>query len=285
MTVTGGLKRTAVGGLPSWPRRIHANFTWGIATLSRPPSVTAMPIWRTHQRLVACALAAVFAIAAAMVVIDAPLAEAARHVPHWLALIFGEVTDFGKSGWFLWPTGLLLIAISALSSQALTRFSRLTLAAIAVRTSFLFIAIALPSTIVTIVKRLIGRARPFIGEHADPFLYKQLVWRPDYASMPSGHATTAFAAAVAIALIWPRLRIPMLIYAVLIATSRVVLDAHYVSDVVAGAVVGAVGALLVRDWFAARRLGFVIDADGSVRGLPGPSFPRIKRVARSLLAP
>ena len=61
--------------------------------------------------------------------------------------------------------------------------------------------------------------------------------------------------------------------------------AHYPSDVFAAAIVGAVGAWLVRDYFAARRLGFVIDADGRVRALPGPSFARIKRVARRLLAP
>ena len=42
----------------------------------------------------------------------------------------------------------------------------------------------------------------------------------------------------------------------MIAFSRVVVVAHYPSDVLAGALVGAVGALLVRDWFAARRLGF-----------------------------
>ena len=102
--------------------------------------------------------------------------------------------------------------------------------------------------------------------------------------MPSGHATTAFAAAVAVALLWPRLRVPMLIYAFLIAASRVVLDAHYVSDVLAGAAVGVAGALLVRDWFAARRLGFTIGADGRISGLPGPSLMRLKRVARSLVA-
>jgi hypothetical protein len=55
--------------------------------------------------------------------------------------------------------------------------------------------------------------------------------------------------------------------------------------VLAGAIVGAVGALLVRDWFAARRLGFAVAADGQVRRLPGPSFARIKRVAGRLLAP
>ena len=74
-------------------------------------------------------------------------------------------------------------------------------------------------------------------------------------------------------------------YAVIIAVSRIVLTAHFPSDVVAGGVVGVVGALLVRDWFAARGLAFVLGADGVVRPLPGPSFGRMKRVARQLLAP
>jgi undecaprenyl-diphosphatase len=74
-------------------------------------------------------------------------------------------------------------------------------------------------------------------------------------------------------------------YALLIAVSRVVLTAHLPSDVVAGAVVGALGALLVRDWFAARGLAFLMAPDGVVRPLPGPSWVRIKRVARQLIAP
>ena len=42
------------------------------------------------------------------------------------------------------------------------RFSRGVLAAWAVRLGFVFTAIALPGLFVTIVKRLIGRARPFV---------------------------------------------------------------------------------------------------------------------------
>ncbi len=58
-------------------------------------------------------------------------------------------------------------------------------------------------------------------------------------------------------------------YAVVIALSRVVLTAHFPSDVMVGAVVGVVGALLVRDWFAMRGLAFVLGADGTVRPCPG----------------
>jgi undecaprenyl-diphosphatase len=72
----------------------------------------------------------------------------------------------------------------------------------------------------------------------------------------------------------------MWIYAVAIALSRVVVTAHHPSDVIAGAIVGVVGALLVRNWYASRRLGFTVAADGAVHKLSGPSWRRIKAVAR-----
>jgi membrane-associated phospholipid phosphatase len=56
----------------------------------------------------------------------------------------------------------------------------------------------------------------------------------------------------------------MAVYAVIIATTRLVLLAHHPSDVVAGAVIGILGAMTVRYWFAARRIGFVIGRDGAI---------------------
>jgi undecaprenyl-diphosphatase len=77
----------------------------------------------------------------------------------------------------------------------------------------------------------------------------------------------------------------MVVYAVLIAISRLVLLAHHPSDVVAGALIGVVGAMFVRYWFAARRLGFAIRADGAIMPLAGPSPGHLKRVAREASAP
>jgi undecaprenyl-diphosphatase len=73
-------------------------------------------------------------------------------------------------------------------------------------------------------------------------------------------------------------------YALLIAISRVVVTAHFPSDVLAGALVGVTGALLVRRYFALRRLAFSIGPDGAVYHRPGPSLSRIKSVARALLS-
>ena len=57
---------------------------------------------------------------------------------------------------------------------------------------------------------------------------------PAAASFPSGHAATAFAAAVAVALFYPRLGRPLLALAAVVALSRVYLGVHYLLDVAAG---------------------------------------------------
>jgi undecaprenyl-diphosphatase len=88
---------------------------------------------------------------------------------------------------------------------------------------------------------------------------------------------------VAFGALFPRLRPLLWVYAILIAISRVVVSTHYPSDVIGGAVVGGFGALLIRNWFAERRLCFYVGSDHEVRPLPGPSLGRLKRVARRLL--
>jgi undecaprenyl-diphosphatase len=216
-----------------------------------------------------------------MIGLDAWSIGWARGLPAWLLRLFEHITDLGLAGWFLWPIGLVLIAMALANTSAVPRFSRGIAAAISVRLGFVFMAIAVPGLFVAIIKRLIGRARPSaMAENV--WIYAPWGWKSAYASLPSGHATTAFAAAVAIGALWPRLRVLMWTYAVLIAVSRVVVAVHHPSDVLAGAMVGALGALLVRNWFAVRRLGFTVGADGGVRKLAGPSWRRVKAVARNL---
>jgi undecaprenyl-diphosphatase len=80
------------------------------------------------------------------------------------------------------------------------------------------------------------------------------------------------------------LRPILLIYALLICVSRVVVTAHHPSDVIGGGLMGIVGVMLVARYFAVRRLGFSVRPDGRLHAYPGPSWRRIKSVARELLA-
>jgi membrane-associated phospholipid phosphatase len=265
-----------------WARSNAARY---FALFRRKPRFSAVPSWRTLPRFRIGAIAIVVVIAASMVALDAWAANSARFLPEGVIALFDEITDFGKSVWLLVPVGVALVALALAASPTLPRMSQGVLAAIAVRLGFLFAAVGLPGLVFTIAKRLIGRARPFVGGSADPFSYQPLGWDVEYASLPSGHAIDAFAIATAIGALWPRLRPLMWSYAVAIAVSRVVLTAHFPSDVIAGAAVGVAGVLLVRDWFARRGLAFAIGADGIVGPWPGPSLTRIKRVARQLIAP
>jgi len=262
--------------------RVTANLAgWAARLLG--PARGRVPVARpAMSHLALGAAASIAAVALAMLFLDSWVVARHGGIPAWVITLFNELTDFGKSNWFLIPSAILLAVIAATASPALGRMGFGVSMSLAARLGFIFVAVALPSLAVTIGKRLIGRARPLRGGDSDIY-FMPFSWRVDFASMPSGHSTTAFAAAVALGALFPRARAALWIYAVLIALSRVVLTAHYPSDVIAGAVVGTCGALLVRRWFAARRLAFAAGPDGRIRALPGPSLQRIKRVAGRLV--
>lgn len=194
------------------------------------------------------------------------------------------LTDFGKDEYVLALLGGLLIVV-AIVSPALRGIQRSLLLGLGTRLQFIFCAVAVSNLVTEVLKFGIGRGRPFVGGEANAFHFSHFAGSPAYSSFPSGHATTAFALAFAVSVVWPRMRHAMAAYALIIAATRLVLLAHHPSDVVAGAMVGIVGAMFVRYWFAARRLGFSIQRDGSIVSLVGPSSGRLKRVARGAFAP
>jgi len=194
------------------------------------------------------------------------------------------LTDFGKSAYVLWTLAGLLVAI-ALFAPTLRGFPLFLLSGLGMRLQFIFFAVLVPVLAGEAIKWAVGRGRPFVGGEANVFKFSHFAGSEAYASFPSGHAITSFALAFAVSAVWPQVRIAMLVYAIVIAATRLVLLAHHPSDVVAGALVGIIGAMAVRYWFAARRLGFAIHRDGTIMPLAGPSATRLKRVAQGAFAP
>ena len=93
--------------------------------------------------------------------------------------------------------------------------------------------------LVNIVKVIFGRARPQL--YADEHIYGFFWAKIDvlYRSFPSGHATTAIAVWMALALLFPRYRYWLIGVGVAISLSRVILTQHYLSDVLVGGWLGA----------------------------------------------
>ena len=260
---------------------VVANMAAGFSALLRAPrgawNGRLVPAWRRHPVLL---VGVAGTVAAAMVWLDGPVMRAVTHLPARFIETFNWLTDFGEGIWPLFPLAVLLLLCPLLNHPRLVHLSRGVLAMAAVRLGYMFLAIGLTGLVDSIIKRLIGRVRPSV---LGPLAFEPFSWRPEYASFPSGHATNVFATLVAVGLVFPRARPLLWVYALTIAASRVIVSAHFLSDVIAGAAFGAFGAILVRDWFAARRLGFFVGSDGQVRLMPGPSFRRIKRVAAALL--
>jgi membrane-associated phospholipid phosphatase len=267
----------------STPRQVVANFRSWVAALSRAPrSPTALFLDPSRLWLIAAGAAAIaVAIGITILTIDTWAFALMHRLPNSLVAVFDQITDFGKSGWLLFPLAFLLLCIAAL--PPLPRIQSLVIATLTVRLGFLFVAIAVPGLLTLFLKYLIGRARPYAAA-GDPFVFTHFLLRSDYASLPSGHSTTAFAAAAAIGAVWPKVGTVAWSYALIIGASRIIVTAHFPSDVITSAVVGVTGAVLVRNYFAARRFVFSIHPDGSVRSLTGPSLQRLKRTAVTLVS-
>jgi undecaprenyl-diphosphatase len=187
---------------------------------------------------------------------DAWTARAVHDLPAPMKAIFGRITYLGLSGYMFTLAGLVLFGAIVARGRGLgLGFDRACLF-LAERAGFLIAVLAFSGLASQVVKHLFGRARPPLMDMVGPFHFDMMALKSSYASMPSGHAVSAFAMAVSLGWMAPRLRWPLLTLAVLIAASRVVISAHYPSDVVAGAGLGAASAIMLRRAFALRGLAF-----------------------------
>ncbi len=107
-------------------------------------------------------------------------------------------------------------------------------------TGFLgFVTIAFTSVTVQALKHLFGRARPTLEDSAS--FWKGPSLEAGYDAFPSAHAAAAFSLAVILSSVYPRWSSFWYLAALMVAITRIFLDVHFASDVVAG---GAVGFLL-----------------------------------------
>ncbi len=225
------------------------------------------------------------AIGLAALLADAPSVAWAEGLPRWLRSALASVTNFGQSQWVLVPSGVLVLAIAMGDWTRIEGRVRAAFAEIAALASYVFLAVGVAAILANLAKQIIGRARPMIaadgGLSFDPFSF-------DYAnaSFPSGHATTAGAALVALAFVFRRLRPVVVTAGLVIAFSRVAVGAHFPSDVVVGLCLGAAVAYGAARFLARRRFVFRINSAGRIAPITRAVARQLRRPggARSLLA-
>jgi lipid A 4'-phosphatase len=173
--------------------------------------------------------------------VDRPVARFFQGIDPLLLAVCGAITRVGVSTW--WLIGAALVGVACW----LLRRPRAAAAA-----GFIFAAVGISGLIADVAKPVFGRLRPklFLADQLYGFTWSGA--HADHWSFPSGHAVTAAALATAFSLLHPRGWPLYVLAALLVAASRVILDAHYVSDVLGGAALGATVALAL--WAALPRL-------------------------------
>lgn len=187
---------------------------------------------------IALATVAVIALVAAFFLDHAAAAWIGAHSSPELKRAMQTVSRVGD-----WPahviTGLLGIAIAfVMKSKA---WMRIFLA--------MLVALALAGVSGRVVKLATGRARPSVKTEAH---WNGPRYSSKYHAFPSGHTASSTAFFVALFLKRKKIGAPLLLIPVLIALSRMVVGAHYLSDVTFAAILGVICAVLATRWLSTR---------------------------------
>jgi undecaprenyl-diphosphatase len=141
--------------------------------------------------------------------------------PRWIRL-WMILASRGGDGW-LWYAILLSVLLFGGADRFYAAGAAASAAAIGV-------------CVFLVLKKAANRPRPCaIAPHAWATLLP-----PDRFSFPSGHTMTAFAVATPIMFFYPDLGFGLGFCAVSVAASRILLGMHFLSDVLAGALLGVV---------------------------------------------
>ena len=140
--------------------------------------------------------------------------------PRWIRFWMLAATRMGD-GWLWYSLGAILLAVGGARGYE----------AVGAAGS----AGILGVLVFKLLKKLSRRQRPC---QFQPHCWSKVL-PPDKFSFPSGHTMSAFSIALVVSYFYPTLQWPLYFLAVSIGLSRIVLGMHFLSDVLAGAVLGS----------------------------------------------
>ncbi len=149
------------------------------------------------------------------------------------------ITIWGDAKWYY---GLLIVAFIfvyfIMKNKLFTR-----------RVFYILFSLITAGIVNTIIKWLAGRHRPKNLFNHDLYGFSFFGTGYEVTSFPSGHTSVVFCIATAISILFPRLCLPVFITALIIGMSRVIITSHFLSDVIGGAGVGIISAIVVKYYF------------------------------------
>ena len=196
------------------------------------------------KRAALFSLAVIAACIISYEVFDAPAARFCATVDYRIRDIFDLITRLGLS------TPCLVAALAGFIYFQFIKKNEIRANAAA----FLFLAVALAGIANDLIKILVGRSRPGLLLSNGVYGFKPFTNQFYYASFPSGHANTIAALCYGLGLVTGRFKYIRLTIALAVMASRVIVGAHFPSDVLFGAYLGVVVTELIAAGFEKKGL-------------------------------
>jgi membrane-associated phospholipid phosphatase len=223
----------------------------------RKDSASVELSWRWLQGYAPLLISALFVSVASVLLFlfsDHSVAEAAQAIPSEYQRVFFLIGSLGQAVFYLVLGPSVYVALCWAAAQARFSVHAESLRLWRRRVQYLVSSVLISGVLTDLLKVLCGRPRPhFYLEHGlDSFMF--LCTSASMWSFPSGHATTIFAAMTVCYFLDPRRGYLWFSLATLVSISRVLVGAHFPSDILAGAFLGTVTSILLRDYFRHRHL-------------------------------
>ncbi len=208
-----------------------------VTTPVQPPNLRRPAIALWVWAALACGLVAAFGVdgpvmAALRPMYGSPAASLIQHTIRWLGIGYSQA--------------LVLIPMVAVGAW---RWPRVKSAG-----GWGLVAFAASGAAANLLKVIVHRPRPYVTDPR-PDSWLAFMREHSFQSFPSGESATTFAVTLTLSFWFPRLRIPLIAVAVIVAAARVVVGGHFPSDVWAGAMLGMATAQWVKRMADARLQG------------------------------
>jgi membrane-associated phospholipid phosphatase len=195
-------------------------------------------VWLSFATIAACVISYKF--------FDVPVARYCTMVDYRIKNIFALITNLGISTPYLAAAPAVFVYFRFVKKNKI----------LANAAAFLFAAVLLSGLANDLVKIMVGRTRPGLLFSQGIKGFVPFTDQYNYASFPSGHANTIAALCYGLCMAGFRFKYILLSVALSVMASRVIVGAHFPSDVMFGAYLGVVVTELTAAGFEKR--GFPI---------------------------
>ena len=173
----------------------------------------------------------------------------------YLKNFFENITGLGDSIWYF-GSALLFIIVLVINNNLkffkINNYNKKFNFCVSV-----IIYLALTGIITQILKHIIGRPRPNYTNLDTPFEFNFFSLESAFHSFPSGHSSTIFMVCLIFASIIPGLKYFIYFLGITIGFSRVVVGAHFITDVIAGGIIALIIFKFLNLYFTAQKKDYL----------------------------